>query len=423
MSDRANPFEWSGGHPALDLVNTWMNALVRADQNLVTFRDLTRFAELAGLVDRRTAARLQRPDSRSSSSIVKSVRKLREHLHDVLAATNSGRSPRQSDLDVLSTAIQAAHAAQKLVAVPPRPGLADRRWSPSRACEIPLHACSLAIECLLVGEERKRIRKCEAPDCDVYYLDTSKGQRRQWCSMRGCGNREKQGGGALRHDRIAGLSHSNGRWRGNELARLIDIRRRLVHRLHHLDSARVTDVRQCRGERLVGDERLDLADMGDADRGAAAELCGVRHQHDVAGVGDDGLRHLHFAIVEIQQRALLVDRRGPDDGVVDLELADQLRRGRADDCAIGRRTAPPATTTSMRGWRYNSIATLRLLVMTSRSSCEVSALATSSVVVPMLMNSEQPFGIPPRRQPQSPFSPRRRRSGAPHRRGFPRRRQ
>jgi hypothetical protein len=58
-----------------------------------------------------------------------------------------------------------------------------------------------------------------------------------------------------------------------------------------------------------------------------------------------------------------------------------------------RRTAPPATITSMRGCRYKSIATLRLLVMTSKSSCEVSALATSSVVVPMLMNSEQPFGI------------------------------
>jgi hypothetical protein len=58
------------------------------------------------------------------------------------------------------------------------------------------------------------------------------------------------------------------------------------------------------------------------------------------------LRHLHLAIVEVEQRALLVDRGRPDDGVVDLELADELRRGRAD-----RRTVPPATTTSMRGWR------------------------------------------------------------------------
>jgi predicted RNA-binding Zn ribbon-like protein len=90
-----------------------------------------------------------------------------------------------------SAAIQAAHAARTLVASP-SPGLANRRWSPALAREIPLHACSLAIERLLVDEQRKRIRKCGASDCDVYYLDTSKGQRRQWCSMNGCGNREKQ---------------------------------------------------------------------------------------------------------------------------------------------------------------------------------------------------------------------------------------
>ena len=135
--------------------------------------------------------RLERLDSRSGSTVVKSARRLREHLHDVLAAANSGRSARQPDLDALSAAIRAAHAARKLVASP-SPGLADRRWSPALAREIPLHACSLAIECLLVGEDRKRIRKCGAADCDVYYLDTSKGRRRQWCSMKGCGNREKQ---------------------------------------------------------------------------------------------------------------------------------------------------------------------------------------------------------------------------------------
>jgi predicted RNA-binding Zn ribbon-like protein len=192
ISDRANRFEWSGGHPALDLVNTLDERPSDAPiDNLATYRDLMRFAELAGLVDRRTAARLPQLDGRSGTHIVKRARKLREHLHDVLAAANSGRPARPLDLDALSAAIRAAHAAQILVASP-SPGLARRRWSPSLGPEIPLHACSLAIERLLVDEERKRIRKCEAPDCDVYYLDTSKGQRRQWCSMKGCGNREKQ---------------------------------------------------------------------------------------------------------------------------------------------------------------------------------------------------------------------------------------
>ena len=192
MSDCADRFEWSGGHPALDLVNTLDERPSPAPiENLATYRDLIEFAALAGLVDRRTAARLQRLDSRSGSLIVKRARRLRERLHDVLAAANSERPARQPDLDALSAAIAAAHAAQILVASP-APGLASRRWSSPRAPEIPLHACSLAIECLLVGEERERVRKCGASDCDVYYLDTSKGRRRQWCSMKGCGNREKQ---------------------------------------------------------------------------------------------------------------------------------------------------------------------------------------------------------------------------------------
>jgi predicted RNA-binding Zn ribbon-like protein len=192
MSGRANPFEWSGGHPALDLVNTLDERPSPGPiENLANYRDLTRFAALAGLVDRRTAAHLQRLDSRSGSPVVKRARKLREHLHDVLASANARRPARQSDLDALSAAIQAAHAARTLVASP-SPGLMSRRWSPALAPEIPLHACSLAIERLLVDEQRKRIRKCGASDCDVYYLDTSKGQRRQWCSMGNCGNREKQ---------------------------------------------------------------------------------------------------------------------------------------------------------------------------------------------------------------------------------------
>jgi hypothetical protein len=54
-----------------------------------------------------------------------------------------------------------------------------------------------------------------------------------------------------------------------------------------------------------------------------------------SGIRNDGLRRLHFAIVEIQKRALLVDRGRAGDGVIDLELADQVGRGRADHSAGG----------------------------------------------------------------------------------------
>ena len=61
----------------------------------------------------------------------------------------------------------------------------------------------------------------------------------------------------------------------------------------------------------------------------------VGDQHDLAGILDDRLRHPHLAIVEVEQRPVLVDRRGADHRVVDLELADEIDRRLADDAAVG----------------------------------------------------------------------------------------
>ncbi len=192
MSRRADPFEWSGGHPALDLMNTLDERPFPSPvENLATYRDLVRFAELAKLVEPSVAERLGRLSGPACSRVARRVRKLREHLHDVLAAAHLGKPPAQIDLDAIAAAIRAAHAARALVASP-TPALASHRWSHPIAPDAPLHACALAIEHLLVDVDRRSIRKCGASDCDVYYVDTSKGQRRLWCSMKVCGNREKQ---------------------------------------------------------------------------------------------------------------------------------------------------------------------------------------------------------------------------------------
>ncbi len=44
---------------------------------------------------------------------------------------------------------------------------------------------------LLVNADFSLIKKCENPPCVLYYYDTSKNQRRRWCSMKTCGNRMK----------------------------------------------------------------------------------------------------------------------------------------------------------------------------------------------------------------------------------------
>jgi predicted RNA-binding Zn ribbon-like protein len=192
MNVRTDPFEWSGGHPALDFVNTLdERPSLLPIENLASYTSLVGFTKLAGLVEPPIATRLLASRDRACARIATRARTLREHLHDVLKALNEDRAASKADLLAISTAIRAAHAARHLIPSASS-GLAAFTWTSPGAADIPLHACALAIERLLVDVDRRRIRKCGASDCDVYYLDTSKGQIRHWCSMKNCGNREKQ---------------------------------------------------------------------------------------------------------------------------------------------------------------------------------------------------------------------------------------
>lgn len=44
---------------------------------------------------------------------------------------------------------------------------------------------------LIVTGDPARIRRCDSEACSRWFLDTSKGGRRKWCSMTTCGNRAK----------------------------------------------------------------------------------------------------------------------------------------------------------------------------------------------------------------------------------------
>jgi predicted RNA-binding Zn ribbon-like protein len=192
MARRANPFDWSGGDPALDFVNTLDERLSGAPvENLATYGDLVRFAALAALIEPSTSDRLRSLEGPDCSRIAGRARALREHLHALLAAGQLGRTVPKASLAAIASEVRRAHAARVLVATATSNAF-RHSWLSPYSPEIPLHACALAVENLLVTADHGRIRKCGASDCDVYFIDTSKAHRRQWCSMQNCGNREKQ---------------------------------------------------------------------------------------------------------------------------------------------------------------------------------------------------------------------------------------
>ena len=192
MTKQSDQFDWSGGHPALDLVNTLDERPSHAPiENLATYCDLVSFAEMAGLIEAPVAAKLRSLSGPACARVLRRTRELREDLYAILMANNVGRPAELSSLDRITLEVRQAHAA-RMFASSGKSNAIVHCWVASASPEVPLHACALAVENLLVSADHSRIRKCGAADCEVYFIDTSKAHRRQWCSMQNCGNREKQ---------------------------------------------------------------------------------------------------------------------------------------------------------------------------------------------------------------------------------------
>ena len=68
---------------------------------------------------------------------------------------------------------------------------------------------------------------------------------------------------------------------------------------------------------------------------APVQLGAVANQQHAAGIVDNGAGDIHLARIIVEQRSVLVERRGADDRHIDLELPDEVDRRGADDRAVG----------------------------------------------------------------------------------------
>ncbi|MGN6221522.1 MAG: CGNR zinc finger domain-containing protein [Microbacterium sp.] len=79
-----------------------------------------------------------------------------------------------------------------LAAEPPlTAALTDDGWARSGTPRQALsHLAREAVE-IIGGDDAALLRECSRPECTQVYLDTSRGHRREWCSMATCGSRMK----------------------------------------------------------------------------------------------------------------------------------------------------------------------------------------------------------------------------------------
>ena len=192
MGTNGRVFELTGGHPALDLVNTldWRFRESGPEEFLQDFGDVVRFAEQTGLMDASEIRKLLRgvPES-NAEKVVKGVRELREAAAEVLYAAVDGKQPSAAAVKRLELCFADAEEQREL-----RWDGEKLTWMLRQASslpELPLWLLSLSTAAFMTSERMRLLRECGNPECRWLFVDSSKNHTRRWCDMKICGNRMK----------------------------------------------------------------------------------------------------------------------------------------------------------------------------------------------------------------------------------------
>jgi predicted RNA-binding Zn ribbon-like protein len=193
LDDPAGPTDPEGHDLALDFLNT-LGATEGAEKDrLGTPADLLSWLSARGLGRERLET--LRASPAEAALLLGEARRLREALEDVLETFRARRPLTDAAVYPIDRTLGAGSVLLRLTLDGGVPRLLEAPGGTTLLAV--LTPVALAAAELLAGADPARVRRCAAPDCSAWFLDTSKGGRRRWCSMATCGNRAK----AARHRR------------------------------------------------------------------------------------------------------------------------------------------------------------------------------------------------------------------------------
>ncbi|MGB3122570.1 MAG: ABATE domain-containing protein [Pseudomonas sp.] len=122
-----------------------------------------------------------------TGALLGTARALREVIRELVAARKAGEP---GDPTALNGFLRKAVSHPQLVW--PASGAPQlERQRKQQTPEQFLSPIAEAAANLLVGADFNLIRRCEHPDCILWFYDRTKAHKRRWCSMALCGNRHK----------------------------------------------------------------------------------------------------------------------------------------------------------------------------------------------------------------------------------------
>jgi predicted RNA-binding Zn ribbon-like protein len=193
-----SPMRFVGGRPCLNFVNTvggWTDRPVTdlpVDDKLEHYRDLVRWAELAGVLPPtlgRTLLRRAHIETGHARAVLARAVALRAAMRGIFLSVVHKRSPKPSDTAALERELARARSRQQL-----KYWKGSFKWTwgeEERSLDSILWAVSIQTADLVTSPEIARVRECGGVDCGWLFLDASRNHSRRWCDMQECGNRTK----------------------------------------------------------------------------------------------------------------------------------------------------------------------------------------------------------------------------------------
>ena len=176
-------FEFVGGHPLIDLVNTEVKYLAMPNDLLKSEADFWQWLDEAGIRQQRTAPA-------SNGDLLPQVRTFRQRMRMMLNGIVRKNVVDEKAITYLND--QVAKRQGRLQLVEDDNGQYQRQFR--YQLETPEHVLAMLADIatqFVTDVDLRYLKRCENKTCIRFFLDTSKNHSRRWCSMKGCGNRMK----------------------------------------------------------------------------------------------------------------------------------------------------------------------------------------------------------------------------------------
>lgn len=178
-----------GNNLAIDLRNTEIAVDGKPKDLLASFDDLVAWSVATGLLSAKEAkAGFVAWQAQARDVLAEGVA-FRSTLREMLTDIANGKAVKKSHVSTINERLKANRGHSELM--PTDDGYEKLfRADFSDLRQILIAVAESAADLLAFGD-LTLVRKCENPDCVLFFYDTTKNHKRRWCSMAACGNRAK----------------------------------------------------------------------------------------------------------------------------------------------------------------------------------------------------------------------------------------